>query len=151
MAKGKTLFMETTRISANKTAQEINMMLGRAGARRVMTEYENGEIVGVFFQLRVAGSDMPYRLPIRVEPVLRLLRAKRRRVHDRQAIEDQARRVAWRQAYRWLQAQLAFAETEMVELAEVFLPYVQVNAQQTLYEQLATTGKLLALAAPKEG
>lgn len=48
--------------------------------------------------------------------------------------EDKARRVAWRQIYRWVQAQLALVDTEMVKVEEVFFPYIQTKNGHTLYE-----------------
>lgn len=49
----------------------------------------------------------------------------------------QAKRIAWRQILRWVEAQLALVETDMVKMQEVFMPYIQVNIKgQTLYEKL---------------
>ena len=61
-----------------------------------------------------------------------------------------AKRVAWRQILRWVQAQLAMIDTGMVKSEEVFLPYAMVNAsdgQKTMYEAMAER-KFMALPAP---
>jgi len=47
--------------------------------------------------------------------------------------------VAWRQILRWIEAQLALVDTEMVQIQEVFMPYLQMNTGQTLYEKLEET------------
>ncbi len=147
-----TLFMETTRISADKTAAEISALLGRAGAERVISEYATiggrRAVVAIYFQLAVGGHAVPYRLPIRTAPIRRQLAAKRRRMPPAE-LDVWAERVAWRQILRWLEAQLALVQTEMASMAEVFLPYLQVSLTRTLYEQIEHEGfKQFALPAP---
>jgi hypothetical protein len=48
----------------------------------------------------------------------------------------QAKRVAWRQILRWVEAQLALTETKMAKLHEVFMPYLIVDKGQTIFEKL---------------
>ena len=76
----KTLFMETTRISAEKTAAEISAKLGQAGAERVISEYglagTRRTVIAIYFELRIGGQAIPYRMPIRVIPVRKVLAAK---------------------------------------------------------------------------
>lgn len=44
------LYMESTSIAAERTAQEIHALLVDAGARQVLTEYnEKREITGIHF------------------------------------------------------------------------------------------------------
>jgi len=130
------IYLETTKISAKRTAGQISELLGDCGARAVMIEYdEAGKVAAIAFQVVVGGQTVPYRLPIRVEPLLALLRKKRRDVKL-----EQAENIAWRQVYRWLQAQLAMIDTGMVELPEVMLPYLHVGLNETLYQRLAGRG-----------
>lgn len=49
-------------------------------------------------------------------------------------LQLKARQVAWRQVFRWVQAQLAMVDTEMVTVDEVFFPYIQTRNGQTVYE-----------------
>lgn len=49
----------------------------------------------------------------------------------------QAARVGWRILKDWIEAQLALIETGMVTIEQVFLPYVQNDKGQTLYEAIA--------------
>jgi hypothetical protein len=53
---------------------------------------------------------------------------------------EDAERVAWRQAFRWLQAQLAYVESGNVKIEEVFLAYLQGDDGRTVYEALSTRG-----------
>lgn len=131
----KTLFMETTQVEASRTVTEIQHLLGEHGASAVLTEYENGKVIAVSFKVK----DIPFHLPCRWEKILKVLQSRRKRVTDKQKIELQARRVAWRQILRWIEAQLALVETEMVQLQEVFLPYLQMDTGQTLYEKFEET------------
>ena len=140
----KTLYMETTAINVNKTIGEIHFALAMAGASGVFTEYdEDREPSSVSFRLKVKGKDIPFILPTRIEPIFNHLQKKRsaRTQHKQEANDrEQAKRVAWRQILRWIQAQLALVETGMVEPAEVFLPYMQTGINQTFYQSLAQKG-----------
>lgn len=137
MAK-KTLFMETTKIGPEQTVGEIQRILGKYGAGAILTEYEKGEVSGVCFKVNVSGKDIPFKLPARWQSIYEVF--VKRRVYPKD-YEDkdiqQAKRVAWRQILRWIEAQMALVETNMVKIQEVFMPYIQVNIEgKTLYEQL---------------
>ncbi len=142
----KTLFMETTEIPPEKTVAEIQTVLVAYGASALLTEFEAGAVTAVSFKHRVNGTDMPFRLPCRWQAIAEILR-KRARVSDyawkstydsdlkrRQMYELKARRVAWRQILRWVQAQMALVETEMVSVEEVFFQYLQVKSGRTFFE-----------------
>lgn len=139
-----TLFMETTKIEPDVTVAQIQAVLGRYGAGAIMTEYDKGQVTGVCFQINVSGKDIPFRLPCRWEAIKdRFYNRRSRGVQSEKrhlAIEEQAKRVAWRQILRWVEAQMALVETNMVKIQEVFMPYVQVSITgQTLYEKLEQT------------
>lgn len=122
----QTLYMGTTKIDATKTAGEITSELVKAGATSINTDYRGGKICGLRWVMRVNGSDVLFDMPVRVEPISKLIR-------DR----DQAERVAWRQLLRWVQAQNAMITTGMVQAVEVYLPYVVVHPSgQTLFQRM---------------
>jgi len=51
--------------------------------------------------------------------------------------EEYCYRVAWRVIRDWIMSQMALFETEMVELEQVFLPYMtDQTGVSTLYERL---------------
>ena len=154
----KTLFMETTQITAEKTAGEIMATLVSSGARQIALDYDAGRISGLSFVLPVNGLHLLFKLPSRVEPVFKVLNERRpaetwQRGNQKDWAErdrQQAERVAWRQLLRWLQAQVAMVSTGMVAAQEVFLPYMQDQDGKTVYEMFAES-KFKMLAAPAEG
>ena len=135
----KILFMETTKIAPAVTVGQIQKLLGEHQASHILMEYENGEVSGLVFNIRGPDSDMPFRLPCRWKAVLQILQSRRKIYTIRSDWESQAKRVAWRQILRWVEAQLALVETGMVKIQEVFSPYLIVNKNKTLYEQLEST------------
>lgn len=138
--KKKKLFMETTKIDPSVTVAQIQAVLGSYGAGAIMTEYDKGQVIGVCFKINVNGKDIPFRLPCRWEAINDVFQARRKKANKRSDDEAQAKRVAWRQILRWVEAQMALVETNMVRIQEVFMPYVQVNLSgQTLYEKLEET------------
>lgn len=144
------LFMERTKIEPDRTIADIQKELKKYGLRRFNVVYgDDGEIEAVAFTLRgaVPGTDMtgadypemPYKLPARWEPLLGMATEGLTKYLKPDDL-DQARRIAWRQIYRWIQAQLALVEVRMVTTAEVFLPYMMVDGSETtMYEKLVET------------
>jgi len=129
-----TFFMETTRIAPERTVGEIQMILAQHGAKAVLLEFDGKKVSAVSFQYTVNGRDIPFRLPCRWEFIEQMLKDNGRRPRYDDTLELWARRVAWRQILRWVQAQLALVETSMVKIQEVFLPYVVTHSGQTIYE-----------------
>lgn len=148
------LYMETTQIPAERTAQEIGTLLAQAGATAVLTEYgKDRKICGLAFKLHVRDREIPFSLPARIEPVFRYLQRKRSpkyRIKNENNDRQQAERVAWRQLLRWIQSQFAMIDTGMVEAAEVFMPYIQVEPGQMLWERAIAGGQLALPAGPEE-
>ena len=147
-----TLYMETTTIAAEKTAREITELLAQAGASAVQTEYKERKIIAMSFMYEVKGEKIPFRLPVRSDSLFIYFQNKRDSWKRRARAEkdrEQADRVAWRQIYRWIQAQLALLDTGMVEMPEIFLPYIQTGVDETLYQRLEA-GNFKALPAPME-
>lgn len=142
--KTDTLFMETTEISAEHTCADIQRVLGKHGVTGVMTEYENGEVKAVSFKTMFLDRTIPFRLPCRWEPIYNMFIARPRKTpfkpEDLLRLQNQAKRVAWRQILRWVEAQLALVKTNMVQVHEVFLPYVQMDAEgTTLFQSIEKT------------
>ena len=151
---GKSLHMESTQIEPGKTAAEVAELLGVAGAREVLTEYDDKRrITGIAFAMLVDGQRVPFQMPIRSDSIFKILNGRRppiTRHKCEQQDRQQADRVAWRIALRWLQAQVAYIETGMVKTEEVFLPYIAMGRGQTLYQFAAARGlHRMALPAPE--
>jgi hypothetical protein len=146
------VYMETTHISADKTASEIQQLLGSAGATAVQINYRDRKVEALSFLLAVKDRPIPFRLPVRTERMFAYLqnrRSPRVRTRKRDVDLEQAERVAWRQILRWVQAQIALSATGMVKMEEVFLPYVQVGIGQTFYDRLEA-GNFKALPSHTE-
>ena len=133
--------MGTTEIPAQRTIGEIQSLLVRAGALQVLTSYDpkTREPSGLCFTLDVKGMTIPFKLPARIEPIYKIIHGDSWN-RDKAKDMEQAKRVAWRQLYRWIQAQVALIECGMVETAEVFYPYLQINPEQTVYERAIADG-----------
>ena len=147
----RAIFMETTGVSAQRTVGEIVAELVRSGAKAVNTDYKDGKVSGLRWVMPVNGHDVLFDMPVRIDPVFRMLeaRAKRPRADFRENAMRDAERIAWRQLLRWVQAQNAMIETGLVEAAEVYLPYRVVNASgSTLFQWLSET-KFKMIEAPK--
>lgn len=142
----KTLHMETTKIDPGKTASEIQQVLGDFGCQAIMTEYDGARnACGMSFIVNLPdGRGLSFRLPINVQPIFQILNGRRKYSIDRENNKgrdmEQARRVAWRQVLRWIQAQLALIEVGMVRTEEVFLPYMTNNQGLTLYQAISDGG-----------
>ena len=127
----------TTKIKSEKTASEIQAILGKAGAQAVMSEFEGGDVSAISFRFEVNGQPISFRLPINKEGVLKALR---RDCEPRYINPEQACRTAWRIIKDWVEAQLALVDANQADIVEVFLPYAQNHDGRTIYEVLEQTG-----------
>ncbi|MDR1630075.1 MAG: hypothetical protein LBS36_07690 [Oscillospiraceae bacterium] len=120
----------TTKVDIYTTLGVIQGQLVKHGALKIMYDYDaNGRISALSFMIPTAGGMRGVRLPANVDAVHRVL-TKQKVKCDR----EQAERVAWRIIKDWLEAQMAILESEMVQIDEIFLPYMVNNSGQTLYE-----------------
>lgn len=134
------IFMETTKISAEKTVGQLQGVLAKYGATQVLTEYAAGQVEAVSFKMMAGGAAVPFRLPCRWRALMAVMNKKRGMSASATFLEDRARRVAWRQILRWVEAQCALISTGMVAAEEVFLPYMQSVTGLTLFERFQVSG-----------
>ena len=128
----------TTTVSAFRTSNEIEEILVKHKAKSIMKNYEGESITGLSFLIDTGVQQIPIRLPVKVDECLKVLK-KEKRENPRKQIKDtreQAERVAWRILKDWVEAQMALLDIEMVRFEEIFLPYIQTNNGQTVYERL---------------
>lgn len=147
--KRKDLYMVNTKVEAVQSIAEIQTYLIRMGAMSIMTEFEDGEPSGLYFKMNVDGKSMPFELPARVEPIYKIMHANRLN-KDEARDRSQAKRVAWRQVYRWVLIQVAMIETGMVEPGEVMFAYVQTGPKESLYKRALSAGIQKLLPAPTQ-
>jgi len=141
----------TTSVPVSRTVAQVQAKLVEHGARAVMMEYDDrGRITALAFNVKTPSGDLPIRLPIDAAATLRVLQrqADNREIPARYAKEEHAYRVAWRNIFHWVSAQLALLETEMVRMEQIFLPYVITPGGQTVYQVMVEKHFLLG---PGEG
>lgn len=134
----------STSIDAGQTAGQIQAMLGKRGATRLVTDYRNGEIVGLSFQVATEFGLRGFELPVRVDGVLSAMKNDPK-IPRTKCTREQATRVAWRIAKDWLAAQMALLDAGLATLDEVMMPYM-LDGETTAWEiyrgqQLALEGK----------
>lgn len=124
----------TTTIAASKTVGEMQAILAKHGAHRIITEYAGGQPSGITFQIETPHGPRTFTLPVNVDAMHLLLR-KQFRNSPAKSSRAQAERVAWRVMKDWLAAQLALVETQMAQMDQVMLPYVHTDEiGTTLYD-----------------
>lgn len=133
----------TTTINANKTIGEIQEILSKHGANAIMTEYEDGEVVALSFKINTLKGEIGIKLPANVDKVMQVLKNQRRKNSQIKDNREQATKVAWRIIKDWIDSQMAILETEMVEMEQIFLPYILNKNGQTLYESFSKNQLLL--------
>lgn len=124
----------TTTINSNRTIGEIQELLSKHGATAIMTEYDNGETVALSFKINTPKGEAGIKLPANIDRVLQVLKKQRIKNNQVKDTREQANKVAWRILRDWIDTQMAILETEMVEMEEIFLPYMINQDGQTLYQ-----------------
>lgn len=129
----------TTKVNVFTTIGEIQAMLVKHGAKRIVQDYDDcGRISALVFQIETPAGLRMIRLPANVDAVSKVL--------ERQKVkcdQEQAERVAWRIVKDWVEAQMAILESEMVWIDEIFLPYMVNNNGQTLFQSYRQNQLLL--------
>ena len=120
----------TTKVNVYATLGEIQGVLVKHGAKKIMQDYDDaGRIIALTFSIETPAGMRGIRLPANVEAVHKVLGRQKVKC-DR----EQAERVAWRIVKDWVEAQMAILESEMVQIDEIFLPYMVNNQGQTLFQ-----------------
>lgn len=133
----------TTTISSNKTIGEIQEILSKHGATAIMTNYENGEPIALSFKINTPSGEIGIKLPANIDKVLQVLKNQKRKNTQIKDSKEQASKVAWRIIKDWVDSQIAILETEMVEMEEVFFPYIINKSGQTLFESFRENNNLM--------
>lgn len=120
----------TTKVDVFATLGEIQGQLVKHGAKKIMQDYDNdGHITALSFLIDTPNGPRGVKMPANVSAVRNVL-TKQKVKCDR----DQAERVAWRIVKDWVAAQMAILESEMVQMDEIFLPYMLNDKGQTLFQ-----------------
>ncbi len=115
----------TTTIAAEKSALQLQDLLRRKGARRVLVDYdEKGRPEAVAFEVELAQmQSLPLRLPFQIRARPEAIERRLKSVDRRYRTLEQAERVAWRLVYNWIDLQMAFVEAGQAEMAELMLGF----------------------------
>jgi hypothetical protein len=135
----------TTDIPAERTIAEIQNILAQNGARGFALEYdESGRIKDIFFKIRLNDKELPFRLPAKPDNVCAALFAGMQ-YEDRLRQErmKKAEAIAWRICKIWLEAQITLINLEQAKIEEVFLPYLIMPGNKTLFETMEQNQFLL--------
>jgi len=125
----------TTTIDANKTVQEIQGLLSKKGANRIMTDYDNeGNVTAVSFFISVNGMPVRFEMPANWRAVQKAL--IKQKVAQKYQTNAHAIRVCWRILKDWIAAQMAIIEAEQADLATIFLPYAVMKNGTTVANNL---------------
>lgn len=137
----------TSQVTVEKSIQKIENRLIACGANIVTKTANMGKINGISFVMNVNGSDIPFRLPARINNVEKKLLSlmSRPRTGTKKRILEQAERTAWKLLADWIDVQMSLIELDQAEFAEVFMPYMyDYKKEQTLFERIKSDGfKLL--------
>lgn len=120
----------TTNVDVYTTLGAIQGCLVKHGAKKIMTDYDDdGHVAALSFIVDTPSGPRGIKLPANADGVQRVM--VRQKV---KADREQAERVAWRILKDWVEAQMAILESEMVQMDEIFLPYMMNNYGETIYQ-----------------
>ena len=125
----------TTSIDVHKTLGEIQKILVAHGARKLMYDYDDkGRINSLCFTVLTPDGEKGIKLPANVPAIYEVLKRQKQAGKIKIGIDyEQAERVAWRIIKDWVEAQMAILESQMVQMEEIFLPYMINNKGQTFF------------------
>lgn len=141
--------LKNYRARTDNAFDDIQRILVAHGAKSLTFDYDQGRAVGVTFTIVVRNERLSFHMPARVQNVERLLSKQQ---HWRQPLTEihkqQAYRTAWANIRDWLAAQMALVETEMVQMEEIFLPYLLTPTGESLF--FAMQERQFLLPAPEK-
>jgi len=108
----------------------------------------NEELFAISFALDLMKQRFYYRLPCRAEGVLERLR--RDGAGPKFCTMEHARDVGWRIVKGWIEAQFAMIDAGNSDMGEIFLSYLVIGPNETIYQRFIAGGGMLALPAAKE-
>lgn len=125
----------TTGIKAIKSIAKIQEILASNGALAIMLNYEKGtgRIASLSFKLELNEKGIYFRLPTNWRKFQDILiRDKIHKCHD----EEHVYNVAWKNMFEWVEMQMVIYQLNLVDLQEIFLPYVVTKSGKTFYENI---------------
>lgn len=126
----------TTTVDSFKTVSEIEHILVKHNAKSIMKNYDGESITGLSFLIDTGVQQIPVRLPVKIDECFEVLIREKKGNKNIKATREQAERVAWRILKDWVATQMALLDMQMVRFEEIFLPYIETDNGQTVFERL---------------
>lgn len=132
----------TTKVDANQTIMEIEVLLVKFGASDIWKKYDGGIVVALNFAIDTEYGKMPFLLPLKIQEIRQklIIQVNNGNIKlPRRLLQDNTHsiNVGWRIIKDWIDAQLTLIELGQVKIEQVFLPYVYNPAtDKTFYETL---------------
>lgn len=135
----------STAVPLAKTIAEIQQLLVENGATGIAFDYDGqGKLTALFFRIRHEGKDLPFRLPAKPEAVYdALFTGMQYEYRMKEERMKKAEMIAWCVCKLWLEAQITHINLDQAKPQEVFLPYLVMPNQKTLYETMEENRFLL--------
>lgn len=121
-------------------AAEIEQNLIDNGAVEIRKDITDGKITALKFIIPTRMGMIPIQLPVNVQGVLKVLENDKKTNRRVKVTFDQAEKTAWANLRDWVDSQIALIRIGMVDMEQVFLPYVVGADGRTLYEVAASRG-----------
>lgn len=133
----------TTKVDVYTTIGAIQACLVKHGARQIMQDYnEKGQPQALCFTIDTQFGIRGIKLPANVDAVHQVLIKQKVKCN-----REQAERVAWRILKDWVEAQMAILESQMVQMDEIFLPYMINQSGTSIYELYSNNQLMLESGA----
>lgn len=134
----------TSSVPADRSVLLIEKKLVQHGASDIMKQYDgNGNIISMCFRKTHNNQHLSFQLPANTKQVYNVLRAARKGRHtdaQQEQLMRQAERTAWKNVYDWVDIQMTLIAMEQVQFAEVFLPYMLIGKNETVFSRLNGDG-----------
>ena len=146
----------TTKVSVIKTLSEIEELLVKHKAVRIVKDYNGvNEVISITFGVIIQGELIAFKLHFDWQKVAEIL-SQQFKTHQKKTEcrndRKKANQIGWRVIKDWLSSQMSLVEIGLAEIQQILLPYACRPNGQTYYEYILEdpTGKLL-LASNGEG
>ena len=129
--KASNILNYATEVPTAKTVGEIVQLLAGKAVSSISLDYQDSKVVAITFVIKVADSMVPFRLQPNIEKLYQRPEIRRQGM-------PQAERVGWRIVLRWAEAQIALVESNLADMAQVFLPYA-MRGEESLWQAFQTS------------
>ena len=126
----------TSEVDCYKSLGEIQSALAKAGASKIMIDYDGGKPIAITFAMNTAQGIRGFLLPACFEGTERVFKKQKLKIDP-----AQIERTAWRNVRDWVLAQVALVESADIQVDQVFMPYLTDGKGTTLY-QLYESGRI---------